>query len=75
MELCDKIKNQVLTERERASGLMNTNKIKLESSLIKLDNNNITKVYSPRGVTNDRDNRSLRESRGFSPPRSKLNDA
>lgn len=64
VELCDKIKNQVLSERERATGLMSSNKVKLESSLIKLDSSNLSKVYSPR-VVNQR----------YSPSRQKLNDA
>jgi len=64
VELCDKIKNQVLSERERATGLVSLNKVKFESSLIKLDSSNISKVYSPREV-----------NQRYSPSRQKLNDA
>ena len=77
MDLCDKIKSQVSSEKERTSGLLNSNKIKLESSLIKLDGSNITKMYSPRlnsGVPREERNSRGGDSRGFSPPRSKLND-
>ncbi len=57
----ERIKNQLLNGNEKLHSLISNNKIKLETSITKLDN---TKGYSPARVN----------TRGYSPNRSKLNN-
>ncbi len=57
----ERIKNQLLSGNERLNSLISNNKLKLETSITRLDK---TKSYSPSRVQN----------REYSPNRSKLNN-